>query len=76
MFSKNMFYCNELPFGIIPANRLLNIETMNIVSFYYEDEIALLEDVCEKTPKHFYLSLAIKLLEQSRRNGNICFLIT
>lgn len=71
-----MFYCNELPFGIIPANRLLNIETMNIVSFYYEDEIALLEDVCEKTPKHFYLSLAIKLLEQSRRNGNICFLIT
>ena len=70
-----MFYWNELPFGIIPANRLLNIETMNIVSFYYEDEIALLEDVCEKTPKHFYLSLAIKLLEQSRRNGNVCFLI-
>ena len=35
-----MFYCNKLPFGIIPRNRFLNIKTMNIISFYNEDEIA------------------------------------
>ena len=29
-----MFCCNELPFGILPPNSYLNIETMNIISSY------------------------------------------
>ena len=41
-----MFYCNELPFGIISPNRFLNIETMNIISFYDEKEMALFEMAC------------------------------
>ena len=68
-----MFYCNELPFGIMLPNRFLNNETTNIISFYDKDEIALFEMVCKEcyggTPKDF-VSLAIKLLEQDRWNDN------
>ena len=53
-----MFYCNELPFRIIPLNRFLNIETMNTVSSYDEDEIALFEEI----PNIF----TIYLMEQNR----------
>ena len=66
-----MFYCNELPFGVISPNTHLNIETINIIYSYNEDETALFETemTCEKyyeeTPKE-YVSLAIKSLEQNR----------
>ena len=54
-----MFYCNELPFGIILPNHFLNNETTNIISFYDKDEIALFEMVCKEcyggTPKDLYL---------------------
>ena len=45
---NDMFYCNDLPFGIIPRSFFLNTETMNIISSYNEDEIALFEIACEK----------------------------
>ena len=41
-----MFYYNEY-LGIIYFNRYLNAETLNIISSYDEDEIALFEDTCE-----------------------------
>ena len=63
-----IFYCDELPFEVMPLNRYLNIETMNIISFYDVDEIALFEIVheehYEETPKN-YLFLAISLMEQN-----------
>ena len=49
-------YCDELPFGIISFKGYLNIETMNIIPYYDENEIALFEDASEKfyeeTPKY------------------------
>ena len=48
---NDMFYCNELPFGIISPNRFLNIETMNIISFYDEKEMALSEMACYEYDK-------------------------
>ena len=43
-----MFYCDELPFGIISSNRFFNIETINIISSYDENEMALFEVACEE----------------------------
>ena len=34
-----MSYCNELPFGITSPNSYLNIETMNIYSYDYYNNI-------------------------------------
>ena len=55
-----MFYCNELIFGIIPTNRFINIEPMNIISSDKEDGIGLLEMSCEeyyeKTQKLYIFS--------------------
>lgn len=47
---KNMtlFYYKELSFGIIPVVCFLNIETMNIIFSYAEDEIALFQMACEE----------------------------
>ena len=49
-------YCDELPFGIISFKGYLNIETMNIIPYYDENEIGLFEDASEKfyeeTPKY------------------------
>ena len=46
--SINSALKNDLPFGIIPRSLFLNTETMNIISSYNEDEIALFEIACEK----------------------------
>ena len=60
-----ILYCSELSFRVISPDRFLNIERMNIISSYDENEIALFEDACreynEKTLKNS-LSLDIKLL--------------
>ena len=51
--NKMIYYCDELPFGIISFNRYINIETMNNISSYNKN-------------KKYYVSLAINLLEQNR----------
>ena len=33
-----MLYSNELPFGIISSNCFHNIETMNLISFCYDED--------------------------------------
>ena len=46
--SDIMIFCDELPFGVLSSYHYLNIEIMNIISFYPgEDELQFEMDVDE-----------------------------
>ena len=61
-----MFYCNELPFGTIPPNCFLNIETMNLISSSYDDYYDNIDD--DNDYGKYIHDLEVKIINCKKNN--------
>ena len=67
-----MFYCNELPFGLMSPNHFLNIETMNFISSFNDDYHDDIDDADYDRDIH---DLKVEIINSKIIRKYICCLI-
>ena len=67
-----MFYCNELPFGLMSPNHFLNIETMNFISSFNDDYYDDIDDADYDRDIH---DLKVEIINSKIIRKYICCLI-
>ena len=67
-----MFYCNELPIGLMSPNHFLNIETMNFISSFHDDYYDDIDDADYDRDIH---DLKVEIINSKIIRKYICCLI-